>query len=418
MPENAGFRGIGKLAGISVSERLIITSKQKGSNEKHVLVFNAFDLLSTITRNKAEGNNILLESLMLQHTELRKDIDSDIDNHYTLVELNNILPNSICLLDEESVKEYIGNNCPVKFDPAFTYSEKINNKLSENVNTYFPIEISVNESNVYKPFTNECKEPDFKPIYDEGEEPIAYCWYCENKNSCQYEDEKCSGLTYYLKGFRIGDRHLPRQTLWTSSPELSFWFWGEIHICTDVLIPSSDRSNFEHNDEREDFYKQAKAISKDLNRIARRSSTIHSAIVKTEDSIDKINIVTNSIQDGNTLPQELRREKLFNVFEALNTIKKRKGDLPSKEYQERAEQALSKASMLIDILDPSKKEINENPTEEPFYNIKEELSLSADACQVYDTIIQYLKDEFSTNQGLLEKIIIRIHDRLKQNFLK
>ncbi len=46
--ESVGFRGIGKLAGISVAKKLIITTSPFGTAEKYILVFDADAMLKEI----------------------------------------------------------------------------------------------------------------------------------------------------------------------------------------------------------------------------------------------------------------------------------------------------------------------------------------------------------------------------------
>jgi hypothetical protein len=85
MGTSAGFRGIGKLSGISVAEKLILTTSPFGVAERYKLVFDAKTTLDHILDLKQQGQNIALNELIQKYTTLDKK--EDIDQHYTLIEL-------------------------------------------------------------------------------------------------------------------------------------------------------------------------------------------------------------------------------------------------------------------------------------------------------------------------------------------
>ena len=84
--EGVGFRGIGKLSGISVADKLIVTSSPPGIPERYTLVFDANNMLTHILALKLEGKNIPLNELIRTHTDITTE-DEERDSHYTMVEL-------------------------------------------------------------------------------------------------------------------------------------------------------------------------------------------------------------------------------------------------------------------------------------------------------------------------------------------
>ena len=81
--EGVGFRGIGKLSGISVADKLIVTSSPPGVPERYKLVFDASDMLAHILALKLEGKNIPLNELIRTHTDITTE-DEERDRHYTI----------------------------------------------------------------------------------------------------------------------------------------------------------------------------------------------------------------------------------------------------------------------------------------------------------------------------------------------
>jgi len=70
MGTSAGFRGIGKLSGISVAEKLILTTSPYGVAERYKLVFDAKTMLDHILELKQQGQNIPLNELIQKYTTL------------------------------------------------------------------------------------------------------------------------------------------------------------------------------------------------------------------------------------------------------------------------------------------------------------------------------------------------------------
>lgn len=425
--KNTGFRGIGKLAGLAVAEKLIVTSKTRDTNKRHKIIFDAFSMLNEVTRAKLDGNNIPLSDLVLRHTTFSTEVDDDIDSHYTLVELKNIKPDSKALLDADLLIRYVGENCPVKLNPLFAHANEIETNLQENVEKYYPVEIQINAQPVYKPYTNETKSPQFIEVYkdDEGEELFAYCWFCEHNEARQYEGSP-KGLKYIFKNFAIGDSSLTRTTIWKSTPERAYWFWGEIYLITEELTPSSDRTNFEHDEARDRLYPKISIISQKLNRTAGKSSSVNSAKRNLETKSEILNNIEQALTEG--IPQELKQQKTYEIIDAASTIQGRIKHLPE-EYLAPAREALEKSKALLSKLEDTGKPSNGtqeklseegtlvDPQEKPaFYDIKNELDFSDDTCLVYDTIIQCIEDELAPNQRLIEKMILSIHYRLKEKF--
>lgn len=244
--ESVGFQGIGKLAGITVAKKLIVTTSQTGINKKYTLVFDAEGMLTELKNLKDQGINPTLSYLINKHTHI-SDSNEKKEEHYTFVELKDIRDNSSKLLDEGSLIDYISKHCPVPFSPEFKFGKKIDERLSMFVPNYGFVEIFVNSSQVFKRFIDNLYPPEFIDVKlpDTGER-IGYCWYCMNKDSGQISPAELAGLVYRHKNFRVGDNYLTRKTLWKRDEHLAFWFIGEIHINNNYLIPSAERNNFQN----------------------------------------------------------------------------------------------------------------------------------------------------------------------------
>lgn len=282
--EEAGYKGIGRLAGIAVADKLKISSTSYGSNRLYHFEFRAKDMREDIDEKKKAGIQELASQVINRHTEIWWT-DIDPESHYTLVEVRDINESCGELLDPETLIEYIGDIAPVDFAPAseFTNGPLISDKLRQNVPDYSPKTIYLAKANgervrIYKPYRDEMvlAEPEFIEIQD-PEEPdklLAYCWFASKGEkmlgrvrasgrifSVDGDDTKerrrFAGLVYKLFGFTVGDRSLPQRTLWITALPRALWFTGEIHIIDKNVVPTTDRSDFVETPVRRKLYAAA-----------------------------------------------------------------------------------------------------------------------------------------------------------------
>lgn len=412
--ESVGFRGIGKLSGISAAEKIIVTTSPLGIPEKHKLIIDAEAMLQHVERLKASGENIALNKLIQQYTSLETSSEES-DAHYTQIELFKVRSDSLVLLDTNRLFEYLSLTAPVDFDPTFQYGQQIDQELREYVSDYETVPLFVDEKQVFRLFLPNAKPPQWIFVWGDNNEnssPLAFCWYCENKEKGQFPDELRRGFFYRVKNFTVGDNQLPRITLWRSSPERSFYFFGEVHVCDPGIVPSADRTNFEQNGSRERLYKKAsEEISRTLNRIAGKSSDIRRAkdfILQAETTISK---VQTEIKEGK-VPTELKVPRIVELSKAIENVQKRIVNAPD-DYQTRGKNIVEQGELLIEQLDKGKS--SDSPKSPAVYDIKDELKLSDESRWIYETIISVLKSELEGNPKQYERLISEIHKQLRSN---
>lgn len=413
--ESVGFRGIGKLAGISIANKLIVTTSPFGTAEKYTLVFDAEAMLKDIDELKKKRANIPLNTLIEKHTKLSSDIEEK-DKHYTMVELHKIKPDSRILFDKAKLIDYLSKNAPVPFDPNFTHAKDIQDGIKKFVNDYDCVELSVDAQKVYKPFAQNLKAPQHILVWHSKDKKklLGFCWYCENDEKGQVHPLDISGLVYRYKNFAVGDHELPRMTLWNTSPHLSYYFIGEIYICCVEMIPTSQRDDFEQNTARDQFYKDGQVISNELNSLARDSSGIRRAEEYVRKGVDVISDIKEDVKKREPSLKDLGTQKIAKLVNVIDNIEKRKKNIPSTDKKTKllAENVVKQAKKLL-------KEVKEvEKTEKEEFNIAKKLRLDKQAEQVYSTVIRTLKDIFVDKPEELEKIIKTLHQNLTSVFSK
>ena len=212
--EEAGYKGIGRLAGIAVAEKIedhidLYTATRSSITSSFVLRTCG---RTSATRRSREINE-QATPVIKRHT---KTWWTDIDpaDHYTLVEIRNIKDSCDELLDPDKLIEYIGDIGPVDFSPEFKEGALISENLQRHVPDYSPKTIYLSRPDgkkvrVYKPYSDDMKiaAPRFMEIPDptNAGELLAYCWYASNAEEILGK-MRPSGKIFQVEGEEVEER--------------------------------------------------------------------------------------------------------------------------------------------------------------------------------------------------------------------
>jgi len=409
--ETVGFRGIGKNSGLAVAESILVTTSRYGIPERHTIVINAQKMLE----ETASGRNPPLEELLAKHSMV-KDGQESKDSHYTFVELHNIRKDAYSLFNINALKDHLCRNCPVPLDPGFEYADEVTARLKPNISTLFDVDITLNGEHLYKPFPHNCTRPEYEPIFlndEEGAPPIAYCWYCGNIEKGQFSDRENSGLIYRIKNFAIGDRHLTRKTLWTTTPERAFYFFGEIHVLDERVVPSSDRTDFEDSEARAILFQRCRRIAQILSQRAGTESAQRTFDESITSAKDLISVREGKLKESET-PIEVKPEVEYEIRKTVEDLEKRLDRTARKRKQSRKDKELIKRGQTV--VRNAKGLLRRMESKEGFVDIRQKIELGDQAKRLYQIVIDCLKEEFSSDLGHLERIISNINKALARFF--
>lgn len=256
---NRGFRGIGRLGGMSYCDTLVFTTSAETEKKKTTVTFDCKKLRNLLIPGQHEDmslSDVLSEITTVKYSEERAD------KHYFLVEMQNVSSFSD-LLNIELVKSYVAQVAPVPYQSRyFIYSTELRGYLSNRGYKLeeFPIFIGECESDlepIYKPNRSRFhsdrnkKKPDditsmrYFDVTIEGE-LYALGWYGNCNWYGSLSSHEISGLRVRKGNILIGDS----KTLNAIFREARFngWTQGELFILTDKLIPNARRDDFEQNE--------------------------------------------------------------------------------------------------------------------------------------------------------------------------
>jgi molecular chaperone HtpG len=395
--KHAGFRGIGKYAGLAIAEKLIVDTSPLGVPERHRIIIHADRMIAEIKR----GGNPPLERVLEEHTELFSE-PAKADEHYTFVELHKISTEAQSLLDVDDIKAYLARTAPVPLNPAFGFAKQIDGKLRANVPDFLALDLSVNGANVYKPYFANCGEPEFETVLFEEHETavLAYCWYCQNSEKGQFDPKDLAGLVFRVKNIAVSDGQLTRGMLWKSTPERAFYFFGEIHVLDAQVTPSSDRTAFEDNEARKRLEQRCLRISS----ILRSRAGEESAVRRFDEVLDRgVEIVSRREGQVRTrdLPFELKDQAVYEVKKLQEDLQKRLKGPRTPKTVNRAKRLIGRTRKFLHAI--NRKKVG-------FLDLRTDLRFDPKLRTFYDCVVAVLREEFDDDPDRLERIIRRIHE--------
>ena len=266
---NRGFRGIGRLGGMSYCDTLVFTTSAENESIKTIVSFDCKKLRRLLVPGEYEEMSL---SAVLEEITSIVTLPEKLEKHYLCVEMKEVNGFSD-LLDIDTARSYIAQVAPLPYQSRhFIYTSQLKEFLSKNGYSVeeFPIFVGENEADlepVYKPNKSRFRSDRGKRTVDEitsmsyfdvtiDGELYALGWY----GNCGWygflSDKELSGFRVRKGNILIGDS----KTMNVIFKEARFngWTQGEIFIVTDKLIPNARRDDFEQNDA---YYKLIEALS-------------------------------------------------------------------------------------------------------------------------------------------------------------
>ena len=357
---NRGFRGIGRLGGMSYCNTLVFTTSAENEKVKTVVSFDCKKLRHLLVPGEYEDMSL---SAVLEEITTIETFPEKEEKHYLCVEMVDVNGFSD-LLDIDAAKSYISQVAPLPYQSRhFIYTSQLKSYLSDNgyVVEEFPIFVGENESDlepVYKPNKSRFRSDRGKRTVDEissmkyfdvtvDGELYALGWY----GNCGWygflSEKEISGFRVRKGNILIGDSHTMNAIF--KEARFNGWTQGEIFIVTDKLIPNARRDDFEQNDA---YYKFMEALSNsvgtEIARTIREASlTRNNPNAKALREIErKIGEASTAVAEGfnSTVDKEKMVTALTESAASLAGLRVSEDLTSKKEIQEKIEAAIEEVS--------------------------------------------------------------------------
>ena len=282
--KNRGFRGIGRLGGMSYCNTLIFTTSAENETCKTVITFDCKRLKELLVPGEYEKYDL---AMVIQEVTQVEVLPENEEAHYFWVQMLDVDEDSE-LLDLPAVRDYISQVAPVPYKSRHFYHVKEINDYCNQRNYFideFPVFLGDSESNmqpVYKPNRNRFHADRSKMKVDElqkvklfdvviDDELYAIGWYAECNWLGTLSEPEISGMRARKGNILIGDA----KTLNSIYREARFngWVQGELFVVTDKLVPNARRDDFEQNEAYKKLIKELyNSIGYDITKTIREAS--------------------------------------------------------------------------------------------------------------------------------------------------
>lgn len=317
----AGFRGIGRLAGIAFCHHLRFITKYFDEVVETTVTFDCERFRRGMDPEQDAGENVqtLLSAAI---TETHRDLpEADRDRHYTKVVLEDLSLAPEVLKDLEEIRSYLCQTAPVDFDPSWPFATLVREQATATGEPLQTVALTL----VHKPAASDPeaeadgdgdgdsddgadpaateedeRPPDgalpgttdvfiniFKPyraqvspkgrraspltgvrfVVDTAQTPKWWAWYGVTQLLAALDDDEASGLRVRSKNIQIDGTTITDQMFATVRPSydrFNHWYVGEIHILADGAIPNARRDGFEENTTWLDIKKELQPTFKAL----------------------------------------------------------------------------------------------------------------------------------------------------------
>lgn len=258
---NKGFRGIGRLGGISACDELRFITSAVGETVESVCIWDA----KLIKEILADQDNKIDAASLVDKATTYKENSAGFSEHYFRVELINVGRNAEDLLNVAKISDYISAIAPVPYR-NFCYKEKIKVFAKENGFSIDEYRVFINQDQIYKPYVTDLYESvgtggkkskydsindvKFEIFTDNDDKPIAWMWYGISNFEKQIPViNKMRAIRLRKGNIQIGDEQTLTMHHFFKEPRGHYYFVGEIFAISPFLIPNARRDYFNVNDE-------------------------------------------------------------------------------------------------------------------------------------------------------------------------
>ena len=293
--KNAGFRGIGRMAGITYCEKLRFETSN-GDGRKCTVTFDAIGI-NRLTRAGQKATTIV--DAICKNSNISEGIE-DQGKHYLEVVLEGINRAGESFLNEKRLEDYLKQVAPVTYNPEWSFGDKIQS-FSEVANStlsldHIQLTIRDTEGNrlvdIRRPFRDT-----FEVINQRGakrivkvtdvialprdEDPVDgwWGWLAVHERHGFLADVPFAGLRIRMHNIAIGDATIIRELFKTRNHAM--WCFGEIHITDHKLTPNAQRDNFEDSQTWDRIKQHLRSEVIQIDKEIRKESELRNASTET-----------------------------------------------------------------------------------------------------------------------------------------
>lgn len=310
---HAGFRGIGRLAGIAYCSTLRFTTSVVDEPSETIVEFDCSQLRGYI---RAGASPMDLRKAIIDTVSTRSQ-PASANSHYTRVTLEGLIGEGTEFTSIEHLHKYLCQHAPTDYEGHFSQAAKIRQSCAAVGYRIPTVRLSLkdgfNELNVTKALKDSMPTAKSTAIIDDirtvGDPSRGwYGWFGLSNFPGEITDERAAGLRFRVKNIQVGGPALFEDiALETSAPSdrrLLRWTAGEVFILDNGIVPNARRDGFEDTPQwrrvREELQAYIKEITQEIRKKSRnrvRLKTIRDRLKETTDEIETKTTAGGGISD-------------------------------------------------------------------------------------------------------------------------
>jgi len=417
--DDAGFRGIGRLAGLAYADRVVFRTSACGEPLETVLTFDA----AGIRRNISPSNQKPETAVQLvERLTTLKQVECPADSHFFEVKLVKVDRDACPFLDIKPVTAYLRQVAPVDFDThSFTYAIPYVNPHLEQFGARRTIHLVVevkgrDEDSILKPYktflhagnkrNNKVHIVGVEQFADAATPPKWVGWICQTKELLGViGDEEVRGIRLRMNNLLIGDHSTMSrifEKLAKSNSRFNGYFAGEIHILHSDVVPNARRDYFEDTPTWRTVESELKELARILGKRVRDNETARNRPTSAvERDVDQtIDEVDEEAEEG--FATEAHRERAVERLKAQEEKIDKAITAPERTPEEKEALRLKKEEAAR-----KREEI-----EEKWKSLVDESSLNKEQRKVLRMVLEVVDKELGSAN--CKKVAAEVNKRLKR----
>lgn len=247
-----GFRGIGRLAGLSYCDKLSFKTSYSGEECCTVIEFDAKQLRELLLPSGSDNTSVedVIKCIVSVHTE--KEIAK---RRYFEVRLTGVWKEA-GLTDVDVVRSYLIEHAPLYYSNEFKWGSVIEEKIRLEGYSIPQYHIYLNNSELTKPYEDTfisdrvkrgidfIQDVSVESFYRAGK-LSAIMWYAKTSYNGTILNRLIKGIRVRQGNILVGDRNSCSSIF--KEERFNGWMIGELYIIDSEIIANSRRDGFEKN---------------------------------------------------------------------------------------------------------------------------------------------------------------------------
>lgn len=344
---HAGFRGIGRLAGIAYCTTLKFTTKAAGEADATITTFDCAKLRGFMAPGAAPRG----VSEVIRECVTAATVASPVNSHFTDVEMIGLTGAGLEFTDLPRLVPYLSQYSPTDYAAHFPFADRIRSYAAGYGQTLPVVEVELKAKKdrvritklyqkSYPPPAEAVGARDASTLTDiqtvGSNEHGWFGWFGVSNFPGAIPDVNVMGIRFRQKNIQIGDNSIIEAIAAmrkSTDRTLQRWTVGEIFVTNTAVVPNARRDGFEDNEAWRQIQTDVAAVTQSLVKMIRNSSTQRNVLKKAGKAIahrrDKLK------EPGSTLDEATRQAVDKELTAQLEKIEKAvKGGADSKEAAE------------------------------------------------------------------------------------